>query len=168
MISIRSFSLSPVYSNFLSVKLQDAKEIIPKKNRIKIFFFMDLFNNRQRYYFITRIECIFIVLFFFNTLSPNTAHCSHQHRAIANRPLPQNTTTLMSISAISIHSSLTSVHSSPHTQLWALAGYTLHSSFFTLHCSLFTLQTGIGIILCWFALFSRLKIANTWLCRGVR
>ena len=159
MISIRSFSLSPVYSNFLSVKLQDAKEIIPKKNRIKIFFFMDLFNNRQRYYFIMRIECIFIVLFFFNTLSPNTDHCSHQHRAICKSPLPQNTTTLMPISAISAHCSLL-------TDLCSL--FTLHSSLFILHSSLFTLQTGIGIILCWFALFSRLKIANTWLCRGVR
>ena len=167
MISIRSFSLSPVYSNFLSVKLQDAKEIIPKKNRIKIFFFMDLFNNRQRYYFIMRIECIFIVLFFFNTLSPNTDHCSHQHRAICKSPLPQNTTTLIPISAISPHSSLFSLHSSLFT-LHHIPKLIRLATLFTLHSSLFTLQTGIGIILCWFALFSRLKIANTWLCRGVR
>ena len=166
MISIRSFSLSPVYSNFLSVKLQDAKEIIPKKNRIKIFFFIDLFNNRQRYYFIMRIECIFIVLFFFNTLSPNTDHCSHQHRAICKSPLPQDTTTLIPISAISAHSSLFTFHSSLFSLHSSL--FSLHSSLFTLHSSFFTLQTGIGIILCWFALFSRLKIANTWLCRGVR
>ena len=166
MISIRSFSLSPVYSNFLSVKLQDAKEIIPKKNRIKIFFFIDLFNNRQRYYFIMRIECIFIVLFFFNTLSPNTDHCSHQHRAICKSPLPQDTTTLIPISAISAHCSLFTFHSSLFSLHSSL--FSLHSSLFTLHSSFFTLQTGIGIILCWFALFSRLKIANTWLCRGVR
>ena len=132
MISIRSFSLSPVYSNFLSVKLQDAKEIIPKKNRIKIFFFMDLFNNRQRYYFIMRIECIFIVLFFFNTLSPNTAHNSHQHRAICKSPLPQNTTTLITISAISAHSSLFSLHSSLFTTYPSSFAW-LHSSFFTFH-----------------------------------
>ena len=31
-------------------------------------------------------------------------------------------------------------HSSPHIQLWALAGFTFHSSLFTLHSSLFTLH----------------------------
>ena len=160
---------------------------------------MDLFNNRQRYYFIMRIECIFIVLFFFNTLSPNTDHCSHQHRAICKSPLTTehnnphtNIGNLCSpltdlCSLFTAHCSLTSAHRSPFTDLcsrltdlcslftlrssfFALHSslFILHSSLFTLHSSFFTLQTGIGIILCWFALFSRLKIANTWLCRGVR
>ena len=105
---------------------------------------MDLFNNRQRYYFIMRIECIFIVLFFFNTLSPNTDHCSHQHRAICKSPLPQNTTTLIPISAISVHRSLFTAHCSPLTDLCSL--FILHSSFFTLHSSLFTLHSSLFIL----------------------
>ena len=126
---------------------------------------MDLFNNRQRYYFIMRIECIFIVLFFFNTLSPNTDHCSHQHRAICKSPLPQNTTTLIPISAISVHRSLftdlcslltvhcslTSVHSSffiLHSSFFILHSsfFILHSSFFTLHSSFFTLHSSLFIL----------------------
>ena len=34
-------------------------------------------------------------------------------------------------------------HSSPHIQLWALAGFTFHSSLFTLHSSLFTLHSSL-------------------------
>ena len=112
---------------------------------------MDLFNNRQRYYFIMRIECIFIVLFFFNTLSPNTDHYSHQHRAICKSPLPQNTTTLIPISAISPHSSLFTAHrslTSVHSSLFILHSsfFILHSSFFTLHSSLFTLHSSLFIL----------------------
>ena len=34
-------------------------------------------------------------------------------------------------------------HSSPHIQLWALAGFTFHSSLFTLHFSFFTLHSSL-------------------------
>ncbi|MFC2693030.1 MAG: hypothetical protein ACFN23_06555, partial [Capnocytophaga gingivalis] len=60
-----------------------------------------------------RIECIFIVLFFFNTLSPNTAHCSHQHDDLLIAP--------------------TTEHNNPHANMDNLYSlFTFHSSLFSL------------------------------------
>jgi len=76
-----------------------------------------------------RIECIFIVLFFFNTLSPNTAHNSHQHDDLLIAP--------------------TTERNNPHPNMGSLCSlFTLHWPLFTAHCSLTSAHCSLFTVHC--------------------